>query len=187
MAKRYQRDLLTIPLVSFGHCIVSLLRLTTSHYPFDIFWPLYCLSSSIDDFSLSLWYLLAIVVSRRRETIQWPKDTKGIVRSRQSKKRDNTMAKRYQRDNEKSSVEEERQYNGQKISKRLLTIPLVSFGHCIVSLLRLTTSHYPFDIFWPLCCLSSSIDTMAKRYQRDSEKSSIEEERQHNGQKIPKG
>jgi hypothetical protein len=96
--------LLIIPLVSFGHCIVCLLRWTTSHYSFGIFWPLYCLFSSIDDFSLSLWYLLAIVLS-------------GIMRSRQSKKTDNTMAKRYQRDNEKSSVEEERQYNGQRIRK----------------------------------------------------------------------
>jgi uncharacterized membrane protein len=176
MAKRYQRDnekssieedrqyslwfllaivlsvffdwrLLIIPLVSFGHCIVCLLRLTTSHYPFGIFWPLYCLSSSIDDFSLSLWYLLAIVLS---VFFDW----------------------------------------------RLLIIPLVSVGHCIVCLLRLTTSHYPFGIFWPLYCLSSSIDDFSlslwylliiKRYQRDNEKSSIEEDRQYNSQKIPKG
>jgi hypothetical protein len=39
------------------------------------------------------------------------------MRSRQSKKTDNTMANRYQRVNEKSSIEEDRQYNGQKISK----------------------------------------------------------------------
>ena len=39
------------------------------------------------------------------------------MKSRQSKKTDNTMAKRYQRDNEKSSVEEDRQYNGQQIPK----------------------------------------------------------------------
>jgi hypothetical protein len=90
--------LLIIPLVSFGHCVVCLLRLTTSHYPFGIFWLLHCLSSSIDDFSLSLWYLLAIVLS---VFFDW----------------------------------------------RLLTIALVSFGHCIVCLLRLTTYHYSFDIF----------------------------------------
>jgi hypothetical protein len=133
------------------------------------------------------------VVNRRRQTIQWPTDTKGIMRSRQSKKTDNTIANRYQRDNEKSSVEKNRQ---QKTTShypfgicwllcclssstddfslslwyllaivlsvffdwRLLIIPLVSFGHCVVCLLRLTTSHYPFGIFWPLYCLSSSID-----------------------------
>ena len=57
---------------------------------------------------------------------------------------------------------------------RLLITPLVSFGHCVVCscstcgfslplwyllaivlsvLARLTASHYPFGIFWPLCCL----------------------------------
>jgi hypothetical protein len=52
-------------------------------------------------------------------------------------------------------------------------LPLVSFGHCVVChssflitslwylfaivlsvILRFTVSDYPFDIFWPLCCLS---------------------------------
>jgi hypothetical protein len=83
-----------------------LLRFTASHYSFDIFWSLYCLS----------FYAL-----------------------------------------------------------RLLITPLVSFGHCIVSpstpygfsltlwyllvivlsvLRRFTASHYSFDIFWSLYCLS---------------------------------
>ena len=56
---------------------------------------------------------------------------------------------------------------------RILIIPLISFGHCVVSsssiyrfwlplwyilaialsvLLRYTDSDYPFGIFWPLCC-----------------------------------
>ena len=57
---------------------------------------------------------------------------------------------------------------------RILITPLVSFGHCVVCssqiygfslplwyllsivlsvLLRFTDSHFPFGIFWPLCCL----------------------------------
>ena len=60
------------------------------------------------------------------QTIQWPKDTKGVIRSRESKKdrqhngqkipkgyseagnrrTDNTMAKRYQRGNQKPGIEE---------------------------------------------------------------------------------
>jgi hypothetical protein len=62
--------------------VLSLLRFTASHYPFGIFWPLYCLSfylrplitplvssghcivsPSIYGFWLPLWYLLAIVLS----------------------------------------------------------------------------------------------------------------------------
>jgi hypothetical protein len=118
-------QILVIPLVSCGHCIVCpsstygswlslwylvaivlsvLLRLTAPGYPFGILWPLYCLSS----FDL-----------------------------------------------------------------RLLVIPLVSCGHCIVcpsiygswlslwyhvaivlSVLRLTAPGYPFGILWPLYCMS---------------------------------
>ena len=39
--------------------------------------------------------------------------------------------------------------------ERILINPLVSFGHCVVcsSSLLYTDSHYPFGIFWPLCCL----------------------------------
>jgi hypothetical protein len=34
------------------------------------------------------------------QTIQWPKDTKGVIRSHKSRRRtDNTMATRYQRGN----------------------------------------------------------------------------------------
>ena len=76
--------LLITPLVSCGHCIFVLPRFTISNYPFGILWPLYCLSflhlqllitplvtcshciicpSSIYDFWLPLWYLVAIVFS----------------------------------------------------------------------------------------------------------------------------
>jgi hypothetical protein len=114
--------LLITPLVSFDHYVVcpsidvfwlplwylltimlSVLRLTSSDYPFGIFWPLCCLSfdwrllitplvffdhyvvcPSIDVFWLPFWYLLTIMLS----------------------------------------------------------------------VLRLTSSDYPFGIFWPLYCLS---------------------------------
>jgi hypothetical protein len=38
---------------------------------------------------------------------------------------------------------------------QLLITPLVSFGHCVVCLLRFTDSDYSFGIFWPLRWLSS--------------------------------
>jgi hypothetical protein len=97
---------------------------------------------------------------------------------------------------------------------RILITPLVSFGHCVVCsssiygfwlplwyllaivlsvLLRYTDSDYPFGIFWPLCCLFFfdirilitplvSFDTKGVIRIRISKKN-----RQHNGQKIPKG
>ena len=185
----YALRLLITPLVSFGHCIVYpstlygfslllwyllaialsvLLRFTSSHYPFGIFWPLYCLSfyalrllitplvsfghcivcpSTLYGFSLPFWYLLAIVLSvLLRFTashcpfgIFWPL------------------------------------YSLSFYALRLLITPLVSFGHCIVCpstlygfslllwyllvivlsvLLRFTASHYTFGIFWSLYCLS---------------------------------
>ena len=185
----YALRLLITPLVSFGHCIVCpstlygfslllwyllvivlsvFLRFTASHYPFGIFWPLYCLSfyalrllitplvsfghcivcpSTLYGFSLLLWYLLVIVLSVfLRFTashypfgIFWPL------------------------------------YCLSFYAFRLLITTLVSLGHCIVCpltlygfslpfwyllaivlsvLLRFTASHYPFGIFWPLYCLS---------------------------------
>ena len=53
------------PLALFLLAIVLsvLLRYTNSDYPFGIFWPLCCRSSSIYGFWLPLWYLLAIVLS----------------------------------------------------------------------------------------------------------------------------
>jgi hypothetical protein len=145
-----------------------LLRFTTSGYRFGILWPLYCLSfldlrllitllvscghcivcpSSIYDFWLPFWYLVAIVLSvRSRFTtsdypfcILWPF------------------------------------YFLSLLDLRLLITPLVSCGRCIVCpssinefwlplwylvaivfsvLPRFTTSDYPFGILWPLYCLS---------------------------------
>ena len=136
-----------------------LLRVTAFNYPFGIFWPLCCQSffelllliiplvsfghcpvspSSSYGFWLSLWYLLAIVLSVLRVTasdypfgIFWPLCC-------------------------------------QSFELLLLIIPLVSLGHCVVGpsssycfwlslwylwvivlsiLLRVTVSDYPFGIF----------------------------------------
>jgi hypothetical protein len=162
--------LLIIPLVSVGHCVVCLLRLTTSHYPFGIFWPLYCLSSSTDHFSLSLWYLLAIVVSLffdwrlliiplisfghcivcliRLTTSHYPFGICWPLCCLSSSIDDFSLSLWYLLAIVLSVF----------FDWRLLIIPLVSFGNWIVCLLRFTTSHYPFGIFWPLYCLSSSTD-----------------------------
>ena len=143
-------------------------RFATSDYPFGILWPLYCLSfldlrllitpfvscghyivfpSSIYDFWLPLWYLVAIAfsvlprftISDYPFGIMWPL------------------------------------YCLSFLDLRLLITPLVSCGHCtfcpssiydlwlplwylvaiVLSFLpRFMTSDYPFRILWPLYCLS---------------------------------
>jgi hypothetical protein len=192
--------ILITPLVSCGHCVVcpsiygfwlplwyfvaivlSVLWYTDSDYPFDILWPLCCLSfdirilitplvscdhcvvcpSSIYGFWLLLSYLVAIVLSVLRYTDSdypfgslWP-----------------LCCLPY--------------------DIRILITPLVSCGHCVVCpsiygfwlplwylvaivacpmiygfwlplwylvaivlpVLWYTDSDYPFDILWPLCCL----------------------------------
>ena len=59
----FDLHILVISFVSFGHCVVCLLRFKVSWYVFSICCPLCCLSSSFYGFWLSLWYLLAIVLS----------------------------------------------------------------------------------------------------------------------------
>jgi hypothetical protein len=157
--------ILIIPLVSFGHCVVSSSSIYRFWIPLCIFWSLCCQfffeiqilitplvsfghcvvsSSSIYEFWLLLWYLLAIVLSVLRYTdsdypfgIFWP-----LCRLL-------------------------------FFDIRILITLFVSFGHCVVSfssiygfwlsvwyplaivllvLLRYTDSDYPFGIFWPLCC-----------------------------------
>ena len=176
--------LMIILLLSCGHCIVfpssiydfwlllwylvaivlSVLRFTTFGYPFGILWPLYCLSfldlrllitllvscghcivcpSSIYDFWLPLWYHVAIVLSvlLRFTTFDYPFGILWPLHCLSF------------------------------LDLRLLIIPFVSCGHCIVFpssiydfwlplwyfvavvlsvLPRLTTSDYPFGILWPL-------------------------------------
>jgi hypothetical protein len=111
-----------LPLWYLLAIVLSVLRrFTDSDFPFGIFWPLYCL------FFVDLLILISPLVSfghcivDEEQTIQWPKDTKGVIRiSKSTKNRqyngqkirkrqsesvnrrrtDNTMAKRYQRGNQ---------------------------------------------------------------------------------------
>ena len=180
----FELRLLITSLKSVGHCIVcpvnygfwlhlwyllaivlSVVWTTASDYPFDICWPLYCLSFELRllitslisvghcivcplnyGFWLPLWYTLAIVLSVLWITtsnysfdILWP-------------------------------------LYCQSFELRHLIIHLIYFGHCIVcplnygfwlliwytlaivlSVLWITASDYLFDICWPLYCLSCKI------------------------------
>jgi hypothetical protein len=173
--------LLITSLISVGHCIVcplnygfwlplwyllaivlSVLWITASDYPFNILWPLYCLSFELRllitslisvghcivcslnyGFWLPHWYTLAIILSVLYITasdypfdILWPLYCLSF-------------------------------------ELRLLIAHLIYFGHCIVcplyygfwlpswytlaivlSVLWITASDYPFYILWPLYCLS---------------------------------
>ena len=175
-----------LPLWYLLAIVLSVLWFTTSDYPFGIFRPLYCLSFDlrflitplvsfghcivcplIYDFWLHLWYLSAIVLSVLWFTtsdypfwylsaivlsVLWfttSDYTFGIFRPLYCLSFD----------------------------LRLLIIPLVSFGHCIVcpliydfwlhlwylsaivlSVLWFTISDYTFGIFRPLYCLSFDYD-----------------------------
>ena len=158
----------SLPLWYLLAIVLSVLaRLAASHYPFGIFWPLCCLflldlqllitllvsfghcvvcSCWTCGFSLPLWYLLAIVLSVLARLaashypfgIFWPLCCLFLL------------------------------------DLQLLITLLVSFGHCVVCscwtcgfslplwyllaivlsvLVGLAASHYPFGIFWALCCL----------------------------------
>jgi hypothetical protein len=139
----------------------SVLRCTSSDYPFGILWPLCCLPfdvgllitplvscghyvvcPSMYVFCLSLWCLVAIMLSVLRCTSSaYPF---GVLRS----------------------------LCCLSFDVRLLIIPLVSCGHYVVcpsmyvfclslwclvaimlSALRYTSSAYLFGVLWPLCCL----------------------------------
>jgi hypothetical protein len=55
--------LLISPLVSLDHCIISHSLITSSNFPFGIFWPL-CYQSFFDYvFLFPLWYLLTVMLS----------------------------------------------------------------------------------------------------------------------------
>jgi hypothetical protein len=177
-----------------------LLWFTDSDYPFSNVWPLcflfyfdsriliiplvscgHCVvcSTLIYGFWLPLWYLVAIVLS----VLLWFTDSDYPF---------NTMATRYQRDNQNPWIKVEQKTQWSHITKGIIRIceskeitPLVSCGYCVVCstliqgfwlslwylvaivlsvLLWFTDSDYSFGILWPLCFLFS-----------------------HNGHKIPKG
>jgi hypothetical protein len=140
MPKRYQRVVLSV-----------LFWFMDSYYPFGIFWPLSCL------FFFDLRILITPLVFfghcvgtdntmakryqrgnqnpyiEEEQTTQWPKDTKGVIRIRKSKKN--------------------RQHNGVVCSFLIygFVLPLWYLLAIVLSvLLRCTDSDYPFGIFWPL-------------------------------------
>jgi hypothetical protein len=124
----FDLQILVISFVSFCHWFVCVLRFTNSGYLFEICWPLCCLSSLIYIFWLSLWYLLAIVLSVFFDlhvlAFLWYLLAIGL------------------------SV---------FFELRILAISFVSFCHWFVCVLRFTNSGDLFEICWPLCCLSSLI------------------------------
>ena len=98
------------------------------------------------------------------QTTQWPKDIKGTIIICIS---DNTMTKRYQRDNHNLYI---RQHNDQKIPK--------GQSESVYQ-----TTQWPKDTKGTIrICISDN--TMTKRYQRGNQNLYI---RQHNDQNIPKG
>ena len=93
----FDLQILTTPLVSFGHCVVCHSLITDSDYSFGIFWPLCCLSffdlqvlitplvSLIYIFWLLLWYLqilLVIIWLILKATIQTPNYSRKPIRNK---------------------------------------------------------------------------------------------------------
>jgi tetrahydromethanopterin S-methyltransferase subunit B len=156
-------------LVSVGHCVVCLLRFTDSGYLFGTCWPLCCLSSSIYGFWLSLWNLLAIVLSVFFDlhilAISLVSVGHCVVCLLRFTDSGYLFGTCWPLCCLSSSI------YGFWLSLwnllaivlsvffdlQILVISLVPVGHCVVCLLRFTDSGYLFGICWPLCCLSSSI------------------------------
>ena len=169
-----------LPLWYLVAIVLSVLpQFTTSDYPFGIMWPLYCLSflilrlliipfvscghcivfpssivcpSSINDFWLPLWYLVAIVLS----VIPW------FCIVRHSLIYDFWLPLWYLVAIALSVLPRFTTYDYpfrilyclSFLDLRLLITPLVSCGHFLSVLPRVTTSDYPFGILWLLHCLS---------------------------------
>jgi hypothetical protein len=139
------------------------------------------------------------------QTTQWPKDTKGVIRICILKK---------DRQHNGSDYPFGIFWSLCCLSFNILILitPLISVGHCVVCPSSIYRFWLPFGIFWSLCWESvywrRTDNTMTKRYQRGNQNLYIEEEqttqwptdtkgviricilkknRQHNGQKIPKG
>jgi hypothetical protein len=117
-----------------------LLWYTDSDYPLGILWPLCCLIFYDIQILIIPWYLLAIVLSVRT---------------------DNTMAKRYQGDNQNLYIIEEQTTQWPKDTKgvirRFVLHPWYILAIVLSVLLWFTDSDYTLGIFWPLC--------WAKKYQ----------------------
>ena len=150
-------QILIVPLVSFGHCVVWY---TDSDCPFGIFWSLCCL---IYRFWLSLWYLLVTVLSDIQisfgHCVVWYRDSDypfgifwplccllcrfwlpfGFFWSLCCLIYRFWFLLWYLLVIVLSDIQ-------------ILISPLVSFGHCVVCYWY-TDSDFPSGIFWSLCCL----------------------------------
>ena len=113
--------LLISPLVSSDHWIISHSTITSSNFPYGIFWPLNYQSFFDYVFWFPIWYLLTIELSdvlRLRLLISPLLSFCHCVISHSLITSSN--------------------------------VPLVSYDHCIISHSLITPSNFPFDIFRPL-------------------------------------
>ena len=116
---------LITPLISFGHCIVCPSSIYRFDYLFDIFWPLYCLSI----FDLPLWLPFCIF---------WPLYCLSIFNFPFWLHLWYLLA---------TLLFVHLQFT-------VFITPLISFSHSVVCPSSIYRFYYPFDIFWPLYCLS---------------------------------
>jgi hypothetical protein len=146
-------------------------RITTYDYPFGILWPLYTTYQRGNQKSL----IEEGQTIEEGKTIQWPQDTKGVIRSRKSRR--------------------ERQYNGRfKTSDYpfgiLLPLYCLSFLDFVLSIFPrfCIVCHSSIYEFWlPLLYLVAIVlsfppDTKEVIRSRKSRK-----DRKYNGHNIPKG
>ena len=161
--------ILAISFVSFGHCVVCLLRFKVSWYISGMCCPLCCLFSSIYVFWLSLWYMFVIVLSVFFDlhilAISLVSVGHCVVCLLRFTYAGYLFGICWPLCCVSSSI-----YMfwlslwyllaiGLSVffDLRILAISFVSFCHCVVCLLRFTDSGYLFCIFLPLVCLCSSI------------------------------
>jgi dolichol kinase len=110
-----------------------LLWLTASDYLIGIFWPLYCL------FFFDLLLLIISLLSFDHCIV--------CINHRRT---DNTMAKRYQWDNQKPKIKEEQTIQWSKDTNEIIRSSKSKKNRQYNGF---TTSDYLIGIFWPLYCL----------------------------------
>jgi hypothetical protein len=177
MAKRYQgcnQNLYIIEVQSV------LLWYTDSDYILGIFWPLCCLFFYDIQIRITpLVYFGHCVVCSSSESLY-------------HRRKDNTMAKRYQGCNQNLYIIEVQTTQWPKYTKVVIRI------HCIVCSSMIYRFWLPLGIFWPLCCLFfydlQILITPLVSFVHCVVYSSMiyrfwlsPKNRQHNGQKIPRG
>jgi hypothetical protein len=165
----FDLHILVFSFVSFGHCVVCLLRFKVSWYISGMCCPLCCLFSSIYVFWLSLWYMFVIVLSVFFDlhilAISLVSVGHCVVCLLRFTYAGYLFGICWPLCCVSSSI-----YMfwlslwyllaiGLSVffDLRILAISFVSFGHCVVCLLRFKVSWYISGMCCPLCCLFSSI------------------------------